>query len=426
MSKLPGKKREPTNAAMAGAGLLLVFLSLGCGGATTLEPGAPAGTGIAGGAGAGAGGDTAGAGAGGASTGGTSTGGCSTDPNDSDVDGDGYPRGEDCDDTRKAVNPGAFDIPGNGMDDDCDGGIDNGAGMACDDANDIIPMDTNDPMAMARAMGICGKDPGRTPVPSWGVWGVDLWGLYEPWSTKRYDLQHGVHTELGPTFLPKQGRSMLMLATGIARTQAQPGGTISYPSFYPWGSPTGELLPNDFPEKDPICKAKYKDTTAWDPIALHISLRVPTNAVKLRWSARAVIPEYVYDTVCAGQNHFFGAFEGKYAGSSGAVNLALLPDGSPFSVDHLPFVFCKPAAFEEQGRPYDFPCPKGSPDAGSRPWAGSATDWIDLETNVVPGHDFELTLITWSHGDIGGRAFGVLLDDFQWIASPASSPACSP
>ncbi|MFK7926942.1 MAG: MopE-related protein, partial [Myxococcota bacterium] len=38
-----------------------------------------------------------------------------------DLDRDGFDRLEDCDDTNPAVNPGAVEVCGNGLDDDCDG-----------------------------------------------------------------------------------------------------------------------------------------------------------------------------------------------------------------------------------------------------------------------------------------------------------------
>ena len=39
-----------------------------------------------------------------------------------DVDGDGVVAGVDCDDTRAAIRPGARDVPGNKIDEDCAGG----------------------------------------------------------------------------------------------------------------------------------------------------------------------------------------------------------------------------------------------------------------------------------------------------------------
>jgi hypothetical protein len=50
--------------------------------------------------------------------------------NDPDLDGDGYTGATDCDEGDTSVHPGATEVCGDGIDNDCDGAVDNGGGYA--------------------------------------------------------------------------------------------------------------------------------------------------------------------------------------------------------------------------------------------------------------------------------------------------------
>ncbi len=71
-------------------------------------------------------------------------------PAGADNDGDGFPAGVDCNDCEPSINPGAFDIPGNGIDEDCDGH--DAVATNCDDGLPIAPTAAQQ---AARAMGLC-------------------------------------------------------------------------------------------------------------------------------------------------------------------------------------------------------------------------------------------------------------------------------
>ncbi len=53
-----------------------------------------------------------------------------TDPVEEDADGDGFMACEECDDSDPSVHPGAEDLPGDGIDQDCDGSDASGCGCA--------------------------------------------------------------------------------------------------------------------------------------------------------------------------------------------------------------------------------------------------------------------------------------------------------
>ena len=135
----------------------------------------------------------------------------------SDCDGDGYTTPLDCDDTNAMVNPEAFDFPTDGIDNDCDGIVDNPV-LTCETIPASAP---GTPTDFARAADLCAQhaitNAGTVFDPlvnaAWGQ--VSGLGPGETlWTSVTKPVQVAIASSLGQN-QPRQGRTMVGLANGI-------------------------------------------------------------------------------------------------------------------------------------------------------------------------------------------------------------------
>ena len=141
-------------------------------------------------------------------------------------DEDGFSVAEgDCDDFAALTNPGAFDVPGNGIDEDCKDG--DATSSACDDA---LELDASDPLAAARAIELCqlSEESSRT----WGVLAA-RWTTPDGQGVPPDALMHGVLPSFGAAFAPRAGQRVLALSSGVARAPGQSGHTLDCSDPFP-------------------------------------------------------------------------------------------------------------------------------------------------------------------------------------------------
>ncbi|HWB73845.1 MAG TPA: choice-of-anchor L domain-containing protein [Nannocystaceae bacterium] len=381
---------------------------------------------------------------------------CDGNVDDTDLDGDGFGGcSVDCCDVdgggcegAALVNPGAFEVGGNEVDDDCDGDIDE-AEPGCDAG---LASASGDGLDYARALELCSfttEDPVDPAMRTWGV--IDASFSHADGTGSPLAVQRSLRADFGNLIDPKAGDRMAVLSSGHAAdaTDVNPGfaafqagenlGTNS-------GAPADWLAANGGAFPNPAGCPEPWDVDAHDPIMLTLRIRVPTNAQSFSVKMFFLSAEYP-EWACSEFNDFFVALVDSTADNPADKNIAIYEDDDDtawpvgvnlvISADGL-FTQCENGdvgCASDLSSSYDG-CVGNALLAGTgfdaaddgcgapQTQVGGGTGWLRMSGNVTPGEVMELRVAIW---DTSGHIFDslVLLDDWEWSlqgAMPGVAP----
>ncbi len=342
-----------------------------------------------------------------------------------DLDRDGFtPSDGDCNDCSPQVNPAAFDDPSNAIDEDCDG-IPASAIEVCDTG---LALDSSDPNDAARAIGLCQFI--TEAERGWGVLSA-RWTRADGTGTPISAMQHGIMPAFGAV-AARAGSSLLAISSGAARAPDQPGYTTDcdlYGRSPSGGAPAG-LNPDS-----PACPG-VRSGEVFDPIALEVQIRVPSNARGFRFESNFFTYEYP-DYICSTFNDFFVVVMDPRPSGSPDGNIVFDLDGNKVSVNNSLLRACAPGDFGGRtftcplgvgplaqtsydntaecgaSSPFPFPLPFPFPMDEDAP-IGASTGWLRTEVPVSGSEIITLRFAIWDAGDPQLDSLS-LIDSFEWL-----------
>ena len=366
------------------------------------------------GAGSGTGGDVTiitGTGGGGIGTGTlTTTPPCNVTDQNADLDGDGYTMAQgDCNDCTAQMNPGAFDFPGNTVDEDCNGTPDD-TPTSCDSTLNVA---SNDALDGAKAIGLCKMQTGE----SWGLV-TARYATADNQPLGNFDPQgigHGILTGFGPNVHPQEGHRVLALSSGTARQPSDPG----YQSVAGHDKDYSTPAPPGFPKESPSCPGEITGAPH-DSAALEVTVRAPTNAKSLSFNLNFYTYEYP-EFICSQYNDFFVALLNPPPADLPDGNISFDSQGNLISVNAGFLQVCHPTTAGGK----TFTCPLGASQLSGTGFEedmfgdpvenSAATGWLQTTAPIVPGSTLKLRFAVWDSGD-GVLDSTVLIDNFTWDA----------
>jgi hypothetical protein len=351
-----------------------------------------------------------------------------------DDDGDGWTIcAGDCNDHDSLVNPCAFDtndgtdpVGHDGIDNDCDGKVDNL--IMCEPTAASGTFDAN-PIDYANASDLCDNPMCPRLVNSKAIW-------YGPSPANARRITG--HMGSTPQFIPKKGSLMSFLSSGTAVDATDQSSYATCP-----GTDFVTTFTNPMPlsaaQNTNPCGTGVDESTVsvHDYTELRMTIKAPANAGSFAFDFAFFSEEYpVY--VCQGFNDTFLAIQTSQQYPTGYqiaydsnnhrinVNNAFFEDcnscndcvaGSNFNIT------CPNSIFLLAGTFYDVKLgPSGSPPSQCNQMHGSGgTDWLTTTSPINPGETFTLSWIVFDEHD-GILDSAAILDHFRWHSTTLGSP----
>ena len=391
---------------------------------------------------------------------------CNTTTTDCDGDGWKVADGDCCDlpglcgAQPNLVNPGAVEVKGNGVDDNCNGKLD------LFDTSDTVPCDqglassSQVPGDYAKAMGIC-RTTTLAPALKDKTWGLIEAKLLRADGTAL--VANATSISLRSTFgsvapATVQGQRAAVLSTGVASdyTQTTPGPNttaskdhgssvniatcVSADCIKDWFTKANPPLKkaNELPVA-PNCGSGSagEPTLARDSVMLRLKLRAPTNARAFSFNSYFFSAEYP-EFVCTNFNDQFAVLIDTAKPPTPILNpidknLMVFSDGMaqwPIGINVANgtslFNVCETQA--QNAACWDATvsaksCALGAAqlagtgfgkDGGATCTGGGGTFWLTTSGNIAPGELVDLRIVIWDVGDNLLDSLA-LLDGFEWL-----------
>lgn len=398
--------------------------------------------------------------------------------NGTDFDGDGYGSCEDCCEAATdckgydpaTIYPGAYEMIGDEVDNNCNGEIDETTSCDGEDAPLALEDYPGNAIKLAHAMGICGDQLVSAEISLAGpavsesiadnkcstLYLSDRMSLPLPYYDANYKT-FAAEPQFGSNITPTEGSKMAILSTG---SWDKPTKDASCATLDKGDMKTASKIPEDWINmlkdcvipKSPDCNnnqpietglsnqcAEKEIPHVQDPIMLTIKVKAPMNARAFQFNLFFFSAEYP-GTVCSTSNYndFFIALldsehNTKYPDDEFQnpvdKNLATDEKGNFVGVDLAPnglFMVCNPS----DGSKYASNCTQGSSllqGTGFDTLGAGGTGWLTTRGNVVPGETITLRLAIWEQGTVSTYGSDhsydstVLLDGFKWLPKPAKA-----